>query len=223
MCAESLESRVRELLAATAAGESLPGQQQEVIANYLQMIQSEAFRCKEITEKLLDFSRLGHAKRQETDLGELVQGVIDMLGHLGKYQRKRLEFVRGEPLLAPVNGQEIKQVVLNLLTNALDSVDEEGVVRVALAVRDGMAELSVTDNGCGMEAAVLERVFEPFFTRRRAGQGTGLGLSIAYRIVADHGGTIEAHSAGPGCGAVFRVCLPLGRAQQETRVRGQAA
>ncbi len=223
MCAESLEGRVGELLAAAAAGESLPGQQQEVIAHYLQMIQSEAFRCKEITEKLLDFSRLGHARRQETDLGELVQGVIDMLGHLGKYQRKRLAFVRGKPLLAPVNGQEIKQVVLNLLTNALDSVDEEGVVRVELAARDGLADLSVTDDGCGMEPAVLERVFEPFFTRRRAGQGTGLGLSIAYRIVADHGGTIEAHSAGPGCGAVFRVCLPLGRAPQETSARPQAA
>ena len=60
------------------------------------MIQSEAFRCKEITEKLLDFSRLGQAKRQDTELGELVQGVIDMIGHLGKYQRKRIEFVRGE-------------------------------------------------------------------------------------------------------------------------------
>ena len=103
-------------------------------------------------------------------------------------------------------------MVLNLLTNALDSVDEEGVVRVELAARDGMAELSVTDNGCGMEPAVLERVFEPFFTRRRAGQGTGLGLSIAYRIVADHGGAIEAESAGRGCGAVFRVRLPLASA-----------
>ncbi len=127
-----------------------------------------------------------------------MQGVIDMLGHLGKYQRKRLEFAPGKPVVALVNGQEIKQVALNLLTNALDSVDEEGVVRVELAARDGMAELSVTDNGCGMEPAVLERVFEPFFTRRRAGQGTGLGLSIAYRIVADHGGAIEAAQRGPG-------------------------
>ena len=71
-----------------------------------------------------------------------------------------------------------------------------------------MAELSVTDNGCGMEPEVLERVFEPFFTRRRAGQGTGLGLSIAYRIVADHGGGIEAQSpvraAGPPSASVCR-------------------
>ena len=63
------------------------------MANYLRMIQSEAFRCKGITEKLLDFSRIGPGQRENTELGELVRGVIEMLGHLGKYQRKRIEFV----------------------------------------------------------------------------------------------------------------------------------
>jgi signal transduction histidine kinase len=238
MCAESLEGRVQELLQVAdargnasaepiAPGENGPqpaaADQYAIIGNYLRMIQSEAFRCKEITEKLLDFSRMGQAKRQDHDLGELVQGVIDMIRHLGRYQHKHIEFARSKAVLAPVNGQEIKQVVLNLLTNALDSVDEEGTVRIDLGVRDGMAELRVSDNGCGMEPAVLEHVFEPFFTRRRAGQGTGLGLSITYRIVADHGGTIEAHSAGAGAGAEFRVRLPLAHTQKETRNQSQAA
>ncbi len=222
MCAESLEGRIREALAG-AAGTPASADQLAVIANYLRMIQSEAFRCKEITEKLLDFSRLGQAKRQDTELGELIQGVIDVIGHVGKYQRKRIEFLRGQAVVAAVNAQEIKQVALNLLTNALDSVDDEGAVRVELSAREGMAELTVADNGCGMEPGVLERVFEPFFTRRRAGQGTGLGLSIAHRIIADHGGSIEAHSAGVGQGAVFCVRLPLLRAPQETRPRRQAA
>jgi len=66
----------------------------------------------------------------------------------------------------------------------------------------------VTDNGIGMTPDVLEHIFEPFFTRRKEGQGTGLGLSISYRIVADHGGTMEAQSDGPGRGAAFRVRLP---------------
>ena len=74
------------------------------------MIQSEAFRCKEITEKLLDFSRMGQAKRQDTELGELVQGVIDMIGHLGRYQRRRLEFARGKPVVALVNGNAATQM-----------------------------------------------------------------------------------------------------------------
>ena len=73
-----------------------------------------------------------------------------------------------------------------------------------------MAELTVADNGCGMEPEVLEHIFEPFFTRRRGGQGTGLGLSITYRIVADHGGDDRGRTApAPGRGSTFRVRLPL--------------
>ena len=214
MCAESLEGRVRELLD-LVDGHGGSGDQGQIIANYLRMIQSEAFRCKGITEKLLDFSRIGPPKRQLTDLRELVQGVIEMIGHLGKYQGKKIELRDGPAVSAPVNGQEIKQVMLNLLTNALDSLENDGRVAVRLEAHDHMAELSVVDNGCGMDPEVMERIFEPFFTRRRAGQGTGLGLSICYRIVSDHGGTIEARSPGPDQGATFLVRLPLSAAQSK--------
>ncbi len=178
------------------------------------MIQfAEAFpSCKGITEKLLDFSRIGPPKRQPTDLRDLVQGVLDVIRHLGKYHGKQITFCDGPAVSAPVNGQELKQVVLNLLTNALDSLEEQGHVEIRLETCDQMAVLSVADDGCGMDAEVLERIFEPFFTRRRAGQGTGLGLSICYRIVSDHGGTIEARSTGPGQGATFVVRLPLSAA-----------
>ena len=206
MCAESLEDRLCELLE-TKGNDG--GGQGSIATNYLRMIQSEAFRCKGITERLLDFSRIGPPKRQLTDLGELVRGVIEMIGHLGRYQGKKIEFHVAAGVSAPVNGQELKQVVLNLLTNALDSLEDDGRVDVRLEACDGMAELTVADDGCGMEPEVMERIFEPFFTRRRAGQGTGLGLSICYRIASDHGGTIEARSPGPGRGATFIVRLPL--------------
>ncbi len=216
LCAESLEGRLRE---------SLDGSDEEhaVIANYLQMIQSEAFRCKEITEKLLDFSRTGQTTRQKADLAELAQGVIEMVGHLSKHRQKHIELEAAAPVVVQVNPQEMKQVLLNLLTNALDSLDTDGSVRVSLASRDGYAELAVRDNGCGMTPEVLEHVFEPFFTRRREGQGTGLGLSITYRIIADHGGEIEAQSAGPGQGATFRVRLPLPQDEKEIRHQHRAA
>lgn len=216
MCAESLEERLGEL---TDRADEDSG----VVASYLQMIQSEAFRCKEITEKLLDFSRTGEVTRQDADLGDLIRGVIDVVGHLGKYQSKHIKFSPTASVLVHVNAQEIKQVVLNLLTNALDSLDEGGTVRISLHACDGMAELTLADDGCGMTPEVRDHVFEPFFTRRRSGQGTGLGLSITYRIVADHGGNIDAQSDGPGRGSTFRVWLPLAPMHKEVQDRHQAA
>jgi signal transduction histidine kinase len=156
-------------------------------------------------------------------LRELVQGVIDMVSHLGRHRDKHIELVPGDPLVAPVNSQELKQVVLNLITNALDSLSSGGLLKIELRAVDGQAEMLFTDNGCGMTDEVLEHLFTPFFTRRRCGQGTGLGLSITYRIVADHGGHIDAHSDGPGKGSQFRVDLPLAGQQKETQHRNEAA
>ncbi|HEX3872222.1 MAG TPA: HAMP domain-containing sensor histidine kinase [Pirellulales bacterium] len=216
MCAESLEDRIGEVL-------TTENSQHDLVRNYLRMIQSEAFRCKEITERLLDFSRIGDVKRQTADLRELVQGVIDMIGHIGKYSEKHVELAPGDLLLVSINAQEIKQVVLNLIVNGLDSLDSGGIVRVELATCDGMAEMAVVDNGCGMTDEVRKHLFEPFFTRKRGGQGTGLGLSIAYRIIADHGGAIEVHSDGPGHGSRFTVCLPLVESNKELYHHYQAA
>jgi signal transduction histidine kinase len=215
LCAESLEGRVRGLLDPNNPDHA-------VIANYLQMIQSEAFRCKGITERLLDFSRMGPVKRQNTDLADLVGDVIEMIRHLGKYQTMNIEF-QASPVIASVNPQEIKQVVLNLLTNALDSLDPGGTVQIELSSRGGVAEMTVSDSGCGMEPEVLEHIFEPFFTRRRSGQGTGLGLSISYRIVADHGGELDAESPGTGRGSTFRVRLPVAQSQKEHEHQSRAA
>jgi two-component system, NtrC family, sensor kinase len=220
LCGESLESRLQEVLEASTA---VPAEDRQVILNYARMIQTEAFRCKGITERLLDFSRIGDVTRQPTDLRDLVQGVIDMVGHLGRYQDKRLEFMPGETVVAPVNPQELKQVVLNLVTNGLDSLSPGGVLSIELSQTSRHAEIVFTDNGCGMTDEVLKHLFEPFFTRRRNGQGTGLGLSITYRIVADHGGQIDVHSDGPGRGARFRVLLPLAETQKEHDHRYQAA
>lgn len=202
MCAESLEGRIDPLL-------SNENSEHEIVRSYLQMIQDEAFRCKGITEKLLDFSRMGEVKRQPTELGELIDGVIEMVRHVGKYHDKYVDFSPVEPVVVSANPQELKQVVLNLLANGLDSLDAGGTVTITLRRTKSHAELIFADNGCGMTEEVQEHLFEPFFTRRREGQGTGLGLSIVYRIVADHDGTIEAHSDGPSRGSTFRVLLPM--------------
>jgi len=217
MSAESLERQVNEGV--------VPDEQCAAGARkYLRMIQDEAFRCKAITDQLLDFSRTGSGpRRQNTELRELVAGVMEMVRHLAKNQEKHVELLPGQTLIAAVKPQEIKQVVLNLITNGLDSIDAGGTVTLELKNRHGVAEIVVSDNGCGMTEEVRQNLFEPFFTRRRSGQGTGLGLSIVHRIVDDHGGGIEAHSDGPGQGSQVRVCLPLQETTKKVEPHRRAA
>jgi signal transduction histidine kinase len=195
----------------------------EVVKSYLQMIQREAFRCKQITERLLDFARRGDSQRHRVDMRELVQGVLEMVQHLGRSHDARLVLEPGDPVLAEVNPQEMKQVVLNLVTNALESLDQQGWVRVQVERRGKLARIVVADNGCGMNEEVQRHLFEPFYTRRRSGQGTGLGLSITHRIVEEHGGAITAASAGVGQGSEFVVTLPIEAAGKEESHRYQAA
>lgn len=222
--AESLESRLDEIIQVDdAKSDEDHDENITTLRHYLRMIQDEAYRCSQITSKLLDFSRLGDMEMHEIGLRELVQGVIDVVRHVGKYKEKQVELLDGDEVIAPVNAQEMKQVVLNLITNGLDSLDAGGKVTVSLRKRGEEAELLVADNGCGMDAHVLENLYEPFFTRRRDGSGTGLGLSITYRIVSDHGGRIAATSKGPGCGSEFRVNLPLIRQEREYASKQQAA
>ncbi len=208
-CSEALEARLAEILTAgrgmTGAGRA----DSEVIFKYLKMIQEEAFRCKDITQKLLEFSRGAERRRDPTDLGELIQSVLDVTKHLQNHKGKRIVFDPPPPVTAWVNSQEVKSVVLNLVVNALDSMDDGGTLTVVLRASDGMAEMAFHDTGCGMTPDVLENIFEPFFTRSRTGKGTGLGLTISHRIVTGHGGEIEARSPGPRQGSTFTVRLPL--------------
>ena len=132
-----------------------------------------------------------------------------MVQHLGRYGNKTVNLECRGPVVANVNSQEMKQVLLNLITNALDSVDADGVVEVVVSRYDDGAKIFVTDNGCRMNDDVRTHLFEPFYTQGRDGQGTGLGLSITYRIIEEHGGSIEALSDGPGKGSQFIVSLDL--------------
>jgi two-component system cell cycle sensor histidine kinase/response regulator CckA len=123
-----------------------------------------------------------------------------------------------QPILA--DSGQLHQVILNLVTNAAQAIgDETGAITIELANDEhAMADredpapkscvrLSISDTGCGMEEATLNRIFEPFFTTKGVGQGTGLGLSVVHGIVAEHGGSIEVTSQ-PGLGTRFDIFLP---------------
>jgi signal transduction histidine kinase len=195
---------VRGALSETSIGEARES---------LRLIRDEAFRCKEITEKLLSLSRNGSDSREPLDLSGVARDVVSMTRGLTNYKDRRLtvKLDPSEPLEVQANLTEMKQVLLNLTINALESVQPMGgeVSIEGRRTRDWV-ELCVNDNGRGMAPEVLRHVFEPFFTARRGsgGRGTGLGLSITHAIVESHGGRISAESAGPGRGARFTVRLP---------------
>ena len=211
LCAESLEQRLEDHSIVDSEGIT-------AAKKYLRMIQDEAFRCKGITSQLLDLSRKGDETEENTDLRELIQVVVDMVVTLTKSQMKQITFEDCKSVMVVANPQEIKQVILNLINNAMESVDAGGHIRLKLRICDGMAEITVSDNGCGMTDEVRQQLFEPFFTQRRHGQGTGLGLTIAYGIVEHHGGRMEANSDGPGSGSQFRVLLPLAGTSSDTPI-----
>lgn len=206
---EALERRVGDVT------QRLPQETTQEIHNYLRVIQQEAFRCKDITKKLLDFSRPGEQKRERIDLGKLIEDVIHVAKPLPNARGKTIQYTPAY-LVAAVSPPDLKSVVLNLIVNALDSMDEGGTLAVSLESASGQALLSFRDTGCGMTQDVLENIFEPFFTRKRTGNGTGLGLSISHQIIDSHGGQITAESGGPGRGSTFTVRLPLTDVQSET-------
>jgi two-component system, NtrC family, sensor kinase len=207
-CSEALEGRLSRILTRV-------GGEGETIVKHLRTIQQEAFRCKAITQRLLEFSRGGEQHRESADLTAIVESVLEMVRHLPNARGKNIEFPPTGVINAWINGQEIKSVVLNLVVNALDSMDESGSLKIALTQKGRMAELVLTDTGCGMDEEVLENLFEPFFTRSRTGKGTGLGLSISHRIISQHGGEIEAASAGRNKGSTFIVRLPQKAAESQ--------
>src|SRR4051812_15358201 len=193
------------------------------IEKTLQIICEEAFRCKEITSKLLSLAKPGDAARKPVNLADVAAGVVSMVGGVKPFRDRRLS-VRAEAqdkakLVVMAVEAEMKQVILNLALNALEAVPKDtGEGRMHVARRGNWVELTVIDNGKGMTPQTLERIFEPFYTDKRGTgtspadggrrSGTGLGLSITHAIVESHGGKIAAHSDGPGRGSRFIVRIP---------------
>jgi two-component system NtrC family sensor kinase len=203
-CAESLGFKLEDV---QKAGSAIPSD----AAEYLHIIDNEVSRCKQIVDGLLDFSRPKQALKERVDLNE----VIDRTHVRFKRLTVKAEL---DPMLARVpqaNAEQLVQVFMALLLNAMDAMGERGVV--TLRTRRGKAQsegviAEVTDQGHGIARSEVSKIFEPFYTTKAPGRGTGLGLSICYGIIQDHGGRIEVDSV-LGQGSTFRVILPTVDAQ----------
>jgi signal transduction histidine kinase len=183
-------------------------------ARSLKIIRDEAFRCKETTEKLLSLARGGREGRGQVNLAAVAEEVASMTRGLKNYRDRKVRMNfrdDADAMQVVANASEMKQVLLNLIVNALEAVPSAAGEVVIEGRRDGdWVEVSIRDNGRGIRPDSLPHVFEPFFTDKRgAGEpGTGLGLSITHAIVEGHGGRIEAESDGPGKGSRFTFRLP---------------
>jgi signal transduction histidine kinase/CheY-like chemotaxis protein len=179
---------------------------------YAQTIEKAAMDGANIVRRIQHFARK-HEQESRTilDVGEMVQEAIVLTRPLWHDQgAKVIELIAdiqsGAFLLGVAS--EIREVVVNLLRNAVDAMPHGGTLNIECTVIGGMVRLRVKDSGAGMTEAVRKRLFEPFFTTKGVGLGTGLGLAIAWGIVDRHGGTIEVESE-LGRGATFTILLPF--------------
>ena len=196
-CAESLELSLTEPPPALQDG--------------LRLIQSEVSRCKGITDSLLDFSRPKATDKSLVDVNAAIERTLFVLKHHTRFKKLTVE-TDLDRSLGPVvlaNEEQLVQVFMALLLNAMDAMREQGTIELRTRWGDDAQSVvaEVVDHGEGIRRADLPKIFEPFYTTKAPGRGTGLGLSICYAIVAEHGGRIEVDST-PGEGSVFRIVLP---------------
>jgi len=179
----------------------------------LEMVQREARRAVDVVRRLLDFSRQGERVRTRADLNEIVEDVIALTAHLIQTSGVQLVLELGGDIpWVSVDRNQMKQVLLNLIHNALQAMPNGGSLFLSTGTRSrddrSWALMSVRDTGSGISTEDRERIFEPFFTTKGERGGTGLGLSVTYGIVTDHGGVIDVESEIEK-GSTFTVWLPL--------------
>jgi two-component system NtrC family sensor kinase len=178
---------------------------------YLQTIDREVDRCSRIVDGLLDFSRPKAGPRRTVSLNALVDESLFLLKHHQRFKKLRVLRALAHDLPSTTgSAEQLIQVLMALLLNAVDAMEEGGELTVRTGAspdRRGEIVLEVQDTGVGIPPGDQSKIFEPFYTTKPPGRGTGLGLSICYGIVSDHGGRIEVDST-PGQGTTFRVFLP---------------
>jgi PAS domain S-box-containing protein len=178
------------------------------IREKVEKIAASGERCRKIVEGVLLFSRQREGvKKRPLELSALVDRVIS----IGEYQWRMHNVRILREGLGPAHvvgdSNQLEQVLLNLLSNAVDAMPRGGRIRLKTGREDGRVKLEITDEGCGIPPEIVDRIFDPFFSTKEIGKGTGLGLAISYGIIKDHGGDILVRSQ-PGQGSTFTILLP---------------
>jgi signal transduction histidine kinase len=179
----------------------------------VEMVLHEALRARGVVRRLLDFARQGERTRARADINQIIDDVLALTTNFIHTNGVQLEVDFKEDLpWVSVDTNQMKQVFLNLVHNALQAMPTGGYLQIKTGTRSKENResviVSIKDSGIGIDPKDIDRIFEPFFTTKGSRGGTGLGLSVTYGIVTDHGGTIEVESQ-PGEGSIFTVWLPI--------------
>ncbi|MDD2390344.1 MAG: ATP-binding protein [Desulfobacterales bacterium] len=177
---------------------------------YIDTILTECNRCREIVKNLLTFSPRKQPEFLAIDINDLIEDIVKLLHHKLKHLPPgtvKLDLDRSIPYVRGISA-ELKQVILNLILNALDAIKSKGAISIHTRFeKDRWIIISVQDTGCGIPEKNIQHLFEPFFTTKPVGQGIGVGLSTCYNIIHQHDGEINVISQ-EGKGSTFEVKLP---------------
>jgi len=182
---------------------------EEFTREQLSTIKENIDRISRIVRELVDFSRPPSHELQLTKIMDVVKTALGIV----KYDKrvKKVQFINDfYPELPQINivPDQLLQVLVNILLNALDAIEGNGTIRVSTNVVQDYIIIEINDDGCGMDESVIRNIFDPFFTTKEVGKGTGLGLSVSYGIVKKFRGDIQVESV-PGKGSTFFVKLPV--------------
>ncbi|MDR3567484.1 MAG: ATP-binding protein [Syntrophobacteraceae bacterium] len=184
--------------------------------NDLKTIERHGLHCKSIVERLLSFARMRDEQLECCDLNASIESIVAIVNHNLEMNRIELALSLSPELpFVRADSTGLQQVFLNLINNALQAMDAEGLLKIETRPIGGgkMIEAVISDTGCGIRKEHLDKIFDPFFTTKKVGQGTGLGLSVSYGIITRCGGRIDCRSVteeeAPGAaGTSFKIVLP---------------
>ncbi len=180
----------------------------DVALEYLGKMESELTRSTRLVRNLLDFARQSPPRFWEVDVNEVINRSFDLAAHSAQLQHVQVvkELDAGLPKIT-ADFDQLQQVATNLIMNAIQAMPKGGTLTIRTGAMDGQIKIEVQDNGVGISAENMRKLFTPFFTTKREVKGVGLGLAVSYGIVQRHRGRIEVQSK-EGAGSTFTVYLP---------------
>ncbi len=193
-------------LVETSVGEN---EKVELIKSDLHTLQEEGERCARIVQGILKFARASEPRYEQFMLDVLLEDTVELLRHRADSEQIKFEIDLVKGLSIQGDPNQLQQVLVNIILNAIHASSEGGVINVSLVAENDFAVIRVSDQGEGIEDKDMSHIFNPFFSTKPEGEGTGLGLSVSYGIIKKHDGEISLESE-VGQGTCVRIRLPFG-------------